>query len=200
MALALTSSQMAKNFMVEDFGVGEDLPFTFFFWGNSHLLFAVQLMKEKMLLPVPARISLCSDMCVALCSFWQVDAITFIAEGFETFDKTRLEGRELRQAFIEETDLVKECLAITHGELNSVNGKLEMTLLSLPYQYELGRKIDWGSPIGFTKGTDKVFKTSTISKMISDAIQLETFSEIAEDDVNKLFGSLIADGFNIEFF
>lgn len=200
MALALTSSQLAKNFMVEDFGIGEDLPFTFFFWDRGNLLFAVQLRREKMLLPVIDRITLCSEMCSAMCSFWDISAISFIAEGFETLDKTRLNGRELRQAFIEERDLVKECLTVTHGERNQVNGKLEMTLLSLPYQYEVGRKIDWDSPIGFTHGTEKVFKTSAISKMIFDAIEIETYGEISEEETEKLFKSMMADGFSIEFF
>jgi hypothetical protein len=200
MALALTSSQLAKNFMVEDFGIGEDLPFTFFFWEGGDLLFAVQLRKDRMSLPVSARISLCSDMCSALCSFWDVTAISFIAEGFETLDKTRLEGRELRQAFVEEHDLVRECLTVTHGERNFVNNQLEMTLLSLPYHYEVGRTIDWGKPLGYTSGTDTIFKTSSISKMIFDAIDMDTFSEVTEEDAQKLFQSISHDGFNIEFF
>lgn len=200
MALALTSSQVAKNFIVEDYGIGEDLPFTFFFWGGGALYMAVQLQKEKMILPVEDRIARCGDMCAAICSFWQTSAISFIAEGFETLDKSKLKGRELRQAFIEEDNLVSECLTVTHCERNSINNKYELTLLSLPYEYELGRKVDWGRPIGFTNGMDKILKTSAISRMLINALETHAMSEVEDSDFNMLLRSLGEEGFNVELF
>lgn len=200
MALALTSSQVAKNYIVEDFGIGEDLPFTFFFWTGGTLYMAVQLRRERMTMPVEGRIDVCREMCSAVCSFWDTTAISFIAEGFESLDKSKLNGRDLRQAFIEGEELVSECLTVTHCEKNLINHKYELTLLSLPYEYELGRKVDWGRPVGFTNGMDKILKTSAISRMLMGALENVAPAEVEDDDFNVFLRLLSAEGFNVELF
>lgn len=201
MALGLTSAQVAKNYIVEDFGIGEDLPFTFFFWQGGDLLFAAQMKREFMLLAVEDRLSHCGRMAALIASsFMGVSAITFVAEAFETLDKTRLDGRDLRTAFIEEKDLVRECLTITHCERNTVNGELELTLASLPYEYNLGRSIEWGAPLGFVGGVDKVLKTSTVSRVLLGALSTEPEILTNDADIEALFSSLSANGFNIQGF
>ena len=201
MALGLTSAQVAKNYIVEDFGIGEDLPFTFFFWQGGDLLFAAQMKREFMLLAVEDRLSHCGRMAALIASsFMGVSAITFVAEAFETLDKTRLDGRDLRTAFIEEKDLVRECLTITHCERNSVNGELELTLASLPYEYNLGRSIEWGAPLGFVGGVDKVLKTSAVSRVLLGALSTEPEILTNDADIEALFSSLSANGFNIQGF
>ena len=201
MALGLTSAQVAKNYIVEDFGIGEDLPFTFFFWQGGDLLFAAQMKREFMLLAVEDRLSHCGRMAALIASsFMGVSAITFVAEAFETLDKTRLDGRDLRTAFIEEKDLVRECLTITHCERNTVNGELELTLASLPYEYNLGRSIEWGAPLGFVGGVDKVLKTSAVSRVLLGALSTEPEILTNDADIEALFSSLSANGFNIQGF
>lgn len=201
MALGLTSAQVAKNYIVEDFGIGEDLPFTFFFWQGGDLLFAAQMKREFMLLAVEDRLSHCGQMAALIASsFMNVSAITFVAEAFETLDKTRLDGRDLRTAFVEEKDLVRECLTITHCERNAVNGELELTLASLPYEYNLGRSIEWGAPLGFVGGVDKVLKTSAVSRVLLGALSVEPEILTNDADIEALFSSLTANGFNIQGF
>ena len=201
MALGLTSAQVAKNYIVEDFGIGEDLPFTFFFWQGGDLLFAAQMKREFMLLAVEDRLSHCGQMAALIASsFMNVSAITFVAEAFETLDKTRLDGRDLRTAFVEEKDLVRECLTITHCERNAVNGELELTLASLPYEYNLGRSIEWGAPLGFVGGIDKVLKTSAVSRVLLGALSVEPEILTNDADIEALFSSLTANGFNIQGF
>jgi hypothetical protein len=198
MALVLTSSQIAKNYLVEDHGIGEDLPFTFFFWRDGYIVFAVQLLKQHMNLAVLDRLSKCSDMSSAICSCWGITGISFVAEGFETLDKQKLDGRELRQAFIEEEGLVSECLTVTHCEINPINNKFELTLLSLPYSYELGRNVSWGKPLGFTSGMDKVLKSSAVSQMLITSLGAEPMIDVTDEEIDELMASIIADGFNIE--
>jgi hypothetical protein len=201
MALGLTSSQVAKNFMVEDFGIGEDLPFTFFMWSGGDLTLAIQLRRELMQQPVEARLSRCQTMCMAICSAVpSVTAISFVAEGFETLDKDRLDGRDLRSAFIEEDDLVRECITVTHCEKLPQTKGLEITLLSLPYEYKLGRVIDWGKPLGFVSGMDKVLKTSSVSKMLRNALGQAGGEYYSDDDIDILFNKITSIGFNIEGF
>lgn len=201
MALGLTSSQVAKNFMVEDFGIGEEIPFTFFMWSGGDLTLAIQLKRELMQQPVDTRLSRCQTMCMAICSaVSSITAISFIAEGFETLNKNRLEGRDLRSAFIEEDDLVRECITVTHCEKITQTENLEITLLSLPYEYKLGRLIDWGKPLGFVSGSDKVLKTSKVSKMLRHALGQSGNEYFSDDDIDILFNKVIASGFNIECF
>jgi len=201
MALSLTSAQVAKNYIVEDFGIGEDLPFTFFFWQGGHLLMAAQMRRELMLLAVQDRLERCGHMAAKVSSsFPDVSAITFVAEAFETLDKSRLDGRELRAAFVEEKDLVRECLTITHCEQNRANGQLELTLASLPYEYKLGRTIDWGAPLGFVGGVDKVLKTSAVSRVLLGALSVERDIITNDADIEVFFSTLITDGFNIQEF
>jgi len=201
MALSLTSAQVAKNYIVGDFGIGEDLPFTFFFWQNADLLFAAQMRKDLMLLPVEQRLGRCLEMATRIAtSFINVSAITFVAEAFETLDKTRLDGRELRAAFVEEKDLVRECLTVTHCEQNRVNRQFELTLASLPYEYKLGRMIDWGVPLGFEGGVDKVLKTSSVSRVLIGALSAEKDIINNDADIEALFASISSEGFNIQGF
>lgn len=201
MALSLTSSQVAKNYMVEDFGIGEDLPFTFFMWSGGDLMLAIQLRRELMQEAVEKRLSQCHVMCASICSaIPSISAISFIAEGFETLEKNRLNGRDLRTAFIEEGDMVKECITVTHCEKLPKTGNLELTLLSLPYEYKLGRVINWGNPLGFVSGMDTVLKTSSISKMLQNALGQSGTEYHSDDDIDILFNKIIASGFNIEGF
>ncbi len=201
MALSLTSSQVAKNYMVEDFGIGEDLPFTFFMWSGGDLMLAIQLRRELMQEAVEKRLSQCRVMCASICSaIPSISAISFIAEGFETLEKNRLNGRDLRTAFIEEDDMVKECITVTHCEKLPKTGNLELTLLSLPYEYKLGRVINWGNPLGFVSGMDTVLKTSSISKMLQNALGQSGTEYHSDDDIDILFNKIIASGFNIEGF
>ncbi len=132
--------------------------------------------------------------------FPSVTAISFIAEGFETLDKNRLGGRDLRSAFIEEDDLVRECITVTHCEKLPQTANLEITLLSLPYEYKLGRTVEWGRPLGFVSGMDKVLKTSSVSQMLRSALSQPSGDYYSDDDIDILFNKIISSGFNIEGF
>ena len=83
-ALCLTGAQLAKNLMVEEFGIGEELAFNFFGWRDNRLVMVAQLRREYMNLPVAKRLEACKMLCVAMTSHWAIDAISFVAEGFET--------------------------------------------------------------------------------------------------------------------
>ena len=93
-ALALTGAQLAKNINVEEFGVGEDLAFNFFALKKGELLVVAQLQQSEMNKPVESRIPKCGDMLATLKTFWGIDAVTLVAEGFETHNKEKLQGRD----------------------------------------------------------------------------------------------------------
>jgi hypothetical protein len=77
---------------------------------------------------------------------------------------------------------------------------MEITLLSLPYEYKLGRVIDWGKPLGFVSGMDKILKTSSVSKMLRNALGQAGGEYYSDDDIDILFNKITSIGFNIEGF
>lgn len=198
MALSLTSAQLAKDLMVDEFGIGEDLAFNFFFWRDNQLIMVVQMKKETMRLPVVARLPRCMDMCAAVRTFWGADAISLVAEGFETIDKERLNGRELEQAFIEDPNLVKECITVTHCEKNHINDDFEVTLVSNSYTYELGRKIVWGEPVGYTRGTETILRKSPIPQMLTMVLQNKVEENPTDEDYDRMLSIMTGYGFNVE--
>jgi len=197
-ALALTGAQLAKNINVEEFGVGEDLAFNFFAWKNGELIVVAQLQRSEMNKPVDARLPRCGEMLDTLKTFWDIDAITLVAEGFETHNKEKLNGKDLRQAFIEDKNMVHECLTVTHCEQNQITKDFEITLVSAGYKYELGRKVDWMAPIGYTRGSETILRKSPIPQMLIKSLQQEAMESPSDEDIDMAISTLIANGFHIE--
>jgi hypothetical protein len=197
-ALALTGAQLAKNINVEEYGIGEDLAFNFFAWKNGELVIVAQLHRSEMNKPVESRLPRCSDMLKTLKMFWDVDSITLVAEGFETHNKEKLKGKDLRLAFIEDKNVVHECLTVTHCEQNEVTKDFEITLVSSGYKYELGRKVDWMEPIGYTRGTETILRHSPIPSILIEALRETPMESPSNEDIDLAVSTLIANGFHIE--
>lgn len=198
MALALTSAQMAKDLMVRDHGIGEDLTFNFFGWKDDELIIVSQLQRSLMGMPILERISRCGDMCRILRSYWGITGLSLVAEGYETLDKSRLDGRELRQAFIEDPNLVRECVTVTHCEPNEVTGDLELTLVSIPYTYAIDKNVVWGEALGYTRGTETILRTSPVPKMLITALNEEVMDEVENEEFDRVLDAIIASGFIID--
>lgn len=197
-ALALTSAQMAKDLVVAEDGIGEDLSFNFFGWRDDDLIIVSQLQRNLMAIPVVERINRCSEMCKALRSYWGVTAFSLVAEGYETLDKHRLDGKELRQAFIEDPNLVRECLTVTHCEPNEVHGLLELILVSVPYSYTAKREVIWGEAIGYTRGTETILRKSPVPQMLIQALNEEIVTGVEDEEIDRLLDAMVASGFIID--
>lgn len=199
-ALAITGAQLAKDLMVDEYGIGEDLAFNFFAWRDDRLSMVIQLRNEFMRVPVAERLPRCQVMCNLIRTAWAVDAITLVAEGFETLDKTKLNGKDLRQAFIENKNIVRECITVTHCEINEVNGNIDTTVATVPYSYEIGRSVEWGETTGYTRNVDDIMRTAAVPKMLRDALSLSPLSEYSDDELDSFVRAMHVDGFNIEEF
>lgn len=199
-ALTITSAQVAKDLMVEEYGLGEDLAFNFFGWRENRLSMVAQLRNEYMQVPVLERIPRCQAMCNTIRVAWAVDAISLVAEGFETFDKTRLNGKDLRQAFADGKNIVKECITVTHCEINEVTGEAETTIASVPYSYQVGRSIEWGETTGYTRNLDEIMRTAPVPKMLRDAMSLAPMNEYSDEEMDAMIHAMHLDGFNVEEF
>ena len=197
-AICLTGAQLAKDLMVQEYGIGEELAFNFFGWRDNRLVMVAQLKREYMNFPVAKRLQACKMLCSAMTSHWAVDAISFVAEGFETLNKEKLDGRELRQAFIEDENLVSECVTVTHCQKNEVNDDIELYLVSTPYKYLLGREIVWGDSMGYTRGTETVLRNSPIPKLLMDGLREDILEAVSDEEFDETITTLTACGFNIQ--
>lgn len=200
MALALTSAQLAKDLMVQEHGIGEDLAFNFFGWQDDQLIIVSQLKRSLMGVPMVERLNRCGDMCKVLRSYWGITAISMIAEGYETLDKQKLNGRELRQAFIEDPNLVQECVTVTHCEPNEVTGDLELTLVSVPYSYAVAKEVLWGDALGYTRGTETILRSSPVPQMLIASLNEEVIHDIEIQEIDRILESLVANGFIVDEF
>lgn len=200
MALCMSAAQIAKESFVDDFGIGEDLTFNFFGWSENNLVIVAQLRQEFAAIPLAKRLMLSSAVLAHMRHAWGIDAVSVVAEGFETLDKNSLNGRELSVAFVEEPDLVKECITVTHCEPNEVTSALEVHLASITYSYALGREVHWGGPIGFVSGTDVVLKNSPLPKMLIDCLTADFPDAITDDEINSSIEAIEKMGFNLQEF
>jgi hypothetical protein len=200
MALCMSAAQLAKDNFVDEFGIGEDLTFNFFGWKDDNLIVVSQLRQEYSHLPVEQRLMLSSMVLGHMRYSWGIDAISAVAEGFETLDKNSLQGRDLAVAFVEEKGLVKECLTVTHCEPNEITSMLEVYLVSTTYTYSLGRTVEWGSPVGFTKGTEKVLKNSPLPRILIECLTMTAPGNVTDEEIESSIVEIEKLGFNIQEF
>lgn len=197
-ALTLTSAQIAKDLVVSEDGIGEDLTFNFFGWRDDELIIVSQLQRTLMSLPIMERINRCSEMCKALRAYWGITSLSLIAEGYETLQKENLTGKELRQAFIEDANMVRECVTVTHCEPNEVHGNLELTLVSVPYSYAVAKQVIWGEVVGYTRGTETILRRSPVPQMLIEALSEDVLVDVDDSEIDKLLEAMVASGFVIE--
>lgn len=159
LALALTSSQVAKQQVVAEFGVGEDLPFLFLGWCGDELGVMGGLGSEHMSLSVLERLPFVGSLVGLMRSGFLCDSFCFVAEGFLSRDVGLSSGRDLGVVFGGGFEGVVECLSVVHVEL--VGGEPRAVLMSVPYVYE-GRDVVWGEGSFFERGVGRVLRDSPV--------------------------------------
>lgn len=188
LALTLTSAQLAKRAFVTDMGIGEDIAFNFFGWSNNKVVLITQLNKQLMLLTPEQRFMVCADMCKALRYFWGVDAISMVAEGWMSTDPEKTKGLDLQKSFAQKNSKVKECLTITHAELD-FEGETSVQLLSCPYEYEVGRKVNFGEVIYYKDGAARIIRDkkypAMLVKVLMDEPAESTTREVLDEVVDN---------------
>ncbi len=199
-ALCASSAQMAKTLCVKEFGIGEELSFNFFGWQGEYLAVVCQLDKQFMRdLPIE-RFQRSSALCVALRQYWGVTALTFLAEGYHSFDPTATKDKDLSKAFIDDPKNVSECLAIVHSEINPLNGLIETSLVSMPYRYELGRNIVWSTLRPCTSGSESQLRESLYVKMFENILaqEAEDAGDISDEQFDWLVEVITKNGFHVQ--
>lgn len=183
---------VAKDALVEQEGIGEDLPFTVFGWCGSTLTVVAQLDSSLMKIEPDdrlIRVSFCSSM---FRMGWGVDSITFMAEAYCSTDPEKTKNEQLDFLFANNHDYVSECLTFTHVDENGPS------LVLLPYKVGFGRKIQWEAPIRQSEA--KGLRDAAYPAAIADALTLEVHER--PPDLDKYFAFLVeglmSKGFHID--
>lgn len=185
---------VAKDALVMEEGIGEDLPFTIFGWRDGYLIIVAQLEPSLMKMDYSDRLQRVSFCCNLFRMGWQVDAITFMAEGYCSTNPDKTQGKPLDLLYAENEKAVSECLTFTHCDEEGIS------LVMVSFTIGLGRVIHWGEathqrqPDGLR---DAQFPYA-ISMALSQPVRQKPEDE--DDFFNTLTEGLISRGFNVESF
>lgn len=180
LALALTSAQVAKTTFVKEFGVGEDLAFNFIGWKNSQIKVVCQLNKEFMKELPAQRLKRCSEMCIILKSFWDIDAISMIAEGYCSSDPEKTNGLDLAKVYTEKSDLVNECITVTHVE-SVLDDEPSVTLASINYKYMPKNSVQYERVRVYPGGVTKILRDKSYPAVLYKTIRDSYFDGYVDE-------------------
>lgn len=195
MALALTSAQIAKSGFVSDFGVGEDLAFNFIGWKDGKIKIITQLNKSFMKDSPISRLSRCSDMCRIVKSFWDVDSLSMIAEGYCSEDLEKTKGLDLAKAYVSKDSKVYECITVTHVE-SSYDESPMLTLVSMGYKYKEGNSVEFDEAKVYPQGAVNILRDKSYPAMLYKTVRNSYFSE--DEDEEAAVDKLIKMGFHVQ--
>lgn len=142
--LACESAKVAKSVTTREEGIGEDLSYNVIAWHETLVTAIAQLHYN--LITSDDRLGRVIQAIKAMRLGYCIDAVTFVAEGYCATDPSKVNlSVPLRHQFVSNQS-VKECLTVTHAEVDSV------TVLALPYTYEIGRQVRFDDPIAYPEG------------------------------------------------
>ena len=201
MALIMTAAQLAKLNTVKDAGVGEDLSMNFFGWVDNHLVVVCQMKRHLMTLSVDRRLHLAAELCSILRRYWKVDSIAMVAEGYCSLDQNKTKGVELSTAFLDPKINVKECITVSHAEVES-DGRAPayVSMVAIPYSYGLNKTIDWSEILIYPKGPDAQLRNGLYPRMLQSVLAESVVDDLPMESYDELRMLIGKNGFSIEEF
>lgn len=152
MWLAIQSARAAKSMSVFDHGIGEELPFTMLGWVDDKLVMVCQTT-NVFGLDRNLRFHSMRQAAVVLRRAWACTAVTFVAEGYCAINAKSINlTLPLSEQFASGNEAVAECLSFMHVELE------DMQIITLPYKYELGRRVTYGKPKKYPQNGDSAYQ------------------------------------------
>lgn len=136
-SLTLSVGQTAKNQIVSEFGIGEELAMNILGWKGDRLVCVAQ-MDTSWPSSEEERISRTGDAYMIMRRGWLCDSFTVMAEGYLSRERDKTKDLNLIEAYVDGTSEVNECLTINYVDEHSVE------LCGVPFRVTVGRKIEWG--------------------------------------------------------
>lgn len=140
LALAVDSVQMAKSFLIESEGIGQDIPMTMLCWHDDLIEIMLQAGPEVSKATSARRIADLSSVALIAKSGWMAESITLVVEGYCQLDSSSTDVRPLDQAFVD-TPSVSECLTFMHVDRDE-----DPLVMVSPYSVGLGRVTSFSEP------------------------------------------------------
>jgi len=195
-ALTLTATQIAKESLTKEQGIGTELTFNFFCWKYDIPMLCVQMNAELMAKPQAQRFKYCYDLLSILRIHLGITGITFIAEGYVAQEP---QEKELAIAFLDPKSKVKECLAVLHCQQTDNILVPDLCMFSMPYSYGIKKTIKWGNLTAFSENAIDVVKNYSYPQML---IKVMASSPIdPQEELDEQVRSIILDnGFYIQEF
>lgn len=198
LALALSSAQVAKESLVAEFGVGEDVPFNFIGWIDDRLAMIVQMKRDRMKNPIEERFSISSGALHVMGAYFGCDELTMVAEGYHNKMPEIPRTKTMSEAFANGDANISECLTVTHVALPNGH-EPEATLISAPYQYLADKFILWADNLAYTRGVGKILRDSPFPAMMAMSLRAE-FEDPDDDERFRILEALGENGFNTQIF
>ena len=137
LALAINSSVTAKESIVKEDGIGEDININLYIWQGAYLSAICQMSTATMKQGHGVRFARIVDAMIILRQTLCMDAVTMVAEGYVSSDPSKTLKTPLEKAFVLLPDVVKECVTFTHVYADQV------LFITKPYKYTTPRAIIW---------------------------------------------------------
>lgn len=171
------AASMAKEMIVRDAGIGEDLTFGVYGWKNDYLTVLLQMKPEHMWADRVERFQKLTNAACILRSGWGVDEFTLVAEGYCSTNPEVTRDLSLQHAFTT-MDIVRECLTFTHVNVN------ETAIVTRPYKLGWPRKVEFFDDMYFPGQSILRRKDSTIPAMLLRVIERIEPDTLPEDETS----------------
>ena len=202
-ALCVTAAQLAKSTAVKDEGIGEDLTMNFFGWVGGELAIVCQMRSELMKWPIEARLEKCAQLCSVLRRYWWTTSISMVAEGYYSSNQKKTKNKELSTVFLDPNGAVGECVTVTHvsnDEPIKSGGKIDLTMVAVPYKYTLGRGVEWGEMIVYPQGPDAHLRNPKFPTMLKRALSEKMVDDLPPESYDELRILIKSNGFHLQEF
>lgn len=129
------AAMLAKEQLVSEWGIGEELPMTFTGWVEDQMVVTCLIPRSA---SVGVRYIKASETLGLMRRAWGTTAISLTHDGFHSDPPLPVDHAA---EFAAGNPLVQQALIVLHAQPEGVGFK------AIPYTYGLGRKVTFGSPV-----------------------------------------------------
>lgn len=201
LAMVLATAVEAKNQMVAEGGIGEDINQVLYGWCGSSLSVVSQMTDAVQRQTPYERFMAVSSAVAILRQGWGLDAISMVAEGYVSSNPVDTYDKSLAKEFAIGNRAVNECITVTHVAND------EISFVSKGYSYDVPKKVIWHEEV-FVPGRMMVRNEESMYPLLfHTALKLpyikpddEVMGLASDDYYGALVFGLLANGFSTRFF
>jgi hypothetical protein len=168
-SFAVAVGRTAKEHIVAEEGIGEELTMNLVGWRGPYLKVVGQMditwpdhNDEKQ------KVWRVASAAAAMRQGWGCDSFTLLCEGWLSSDPEYSRGRDLARAFAEDqTGRITECLSVLHVE----DGGEQIHVCGLPFHVKSRKRISWGTLL-HSEGKEMLRNNAYIDSLV-DALNIK---------------------------